>query len=539
MADFNYVELQAPKESGFDLSYSYKTTTDLGKLTPVLMQECLPGDEFKLRENFMVRLAPLANPIFTKIDAEVHYFFVPNRIIWDGNFKDDNFETFITGGRDGSKTPAAPHITMLDYYNYVDNSDWQKLGNYFGIPNLSEAAKTNLSDSSYAEQEISLLPFMAYQKIFDDWYRDQNLTQSVYDVWDTADGFLKHGGKYTDTREWQQLFEIRHRAFDKDYFTSALPFSQRGEDVHIPSGVIRGNITNTAGGTITSGNMVAISPTDTSYSTIDANSNETVSVLGATIRDLRNASRLQLFLEKNALGGGRYIEQMLSHFGVYGDDARLQRAEYLGSVKSPVVVSEINGTATTDKSELGEVAGKGLAYGGDFAFDYKCKEHGFIIGILSIVPEATYADGISRTFTHRNTKLQYAFPEFAEIGMEPVYTSELNLSGAIYGQYDLGDADFVPIFGYQERYMDYKCNNNRVTGKFADRGDTLSQYNMTYFQDGQYPTELTSSFISVNEGALQNPFVDTTNTAGNFWVDMLHDLKAIRPLPKTTIPLIY
>lgn len=533
MADFNYVELQAPKESGFDLSYTNKFTCDFGDLVPCLVQECLPGDEFQLKENYMVRMAPLANPIFTKVDAQVHYFFVPNRILWDGPTKFDNWETFITGGPNGDKTPTPPHATALNMYNdAVIQTRAQSLCDYLGMPiKTQERAQILESAESdgYMSPYVNLLPFMAYQKIYDDWYRDPNLTESIYDTYSVDDiSSLTHGGTYNDTQALSVLTTMRKRAFAKDYFTSALPWSQRGEDVHIPSGTISGKIRN-AGGTddtyVLHDEKVAITPTggDTT-------------ALGATIRDLRNASRLQLWLEKNALGGGRYIEQMLSHFGTYSDDARLQRAEYLGSVKSPVVISEIQGTATTDKSELGELAGKGTSYANDFAFDYKCKEHGWIIGIFSVLPELSYSQGLPRYLMNRNEKLDYAFPEFAEIGMQEVDNGEVNMVATINrDEYGTGDN----VFGYQERYMEYKCNINQIHGKFADPDDTLSQFNITRFYDDDEAVDLNANFVECYEGNLQSPFVNTATNSGNLWVDMFHDFKAIRPLPKTTIPLIY
>ena len=196
MTNFDYVEVLKPKESGFDLSYSNKFTMDMGDMVPCLVQEVLPNDEFKAKSQFMVRMAPLANPIYTKLNASVHYFFVPNRILWDGG-KDNNWEAFITGGKDGTLEPVSPYIRLQDMYNVfdmeVDSADGegaQTLMDYIGVPAQGEG-------QNYLNTWINALPFLAYQKIYDDWFRDANVTNSLFDTYDDS---WTSGGNLFSTR---------------------------------------------------------------------------------------------------------------------------------------------------------------------------------------------------------------------------------------------------------------------------------------------------------------------------------------------------
>lgn len=542
MANFDYVEIPKPKVSGFDLSYSNKFTMDIGDLVPVYKQEVLPGDEFKVNSNFLVRFAPLANPIYTKIDAQIHYFFVPNRLLWQEKTQGNGWENFITGGKDGTAAPTPPYFKLSVLYNQMRANDTgntgatacfgrQSLADYLGIPLITNADATGSTFNKYADVKINALPFLAYTKIYDDWFRDANLTNSIFEYYPN----ITNGGDLST--QTSTITAIKKRSWSKDYFTSALPWAQRGPEVHIPVGsTLYTNIVsnNSSGSLIKGGFSVSVTDTSNSNAAVVGNAgtngasirlNETA--LG-TIRELRQASALQSWLERNAIGGGRYIEQLLSHFGVYSDDARLQRAEYLGSVKAPVVISEIQSNAATSDAELGELAGKGVSYGNGFAFDEKFKEHGWIIGVMSVKPEASYCQGIDRALTHRMTKLDYAFPEFAEIGLQEIENSE------IYGKSFLTD-EGTDTFGYQERYGEYKMNYNQIHGYFADANDTRSQYNMTRFFE-QTP-DLNSSFIEIDERDLNSPFVDTTTDAGNLWVEVYNDVKAVRPLPKHSIPL--
>ena len=521
MTNYDYVELPKPKVSGFDLSYSNKLTMDMGDLVPVYKQEVLPGDEFKVNSQFMVRMAPLSNPIYTKLNATIHYFFVPNRLLWDKT-STSGWENFITGGKDGTLAPVPPYLPLSQIikHGYADDADGkgaQTLADYMGIPYVPDTGV----EHSYDKFSINAFPFLAYNKIYDDWFRDPNVTNSLCENYGShwlQGGDLSNDGSlqwYSSTKE---LLKLKKRCWSKDYFTSALPWAQRGPEAVIPVGqtfksmIPGGNVTN-----------------DISLITSEDGAKYGLNPLSlGTIRDLRNASSLQLWLEKNAVGGARYIEQLLAHFGVYSDDARLQRAEYLGSVKSPIVISEVQSNAETAEAPLGKLGGKGISYGNDFAFNEKFKEHGWIIGIMSILPDASYCQGLHRSLTHRMEKLDYAFPEFCEIGLQEINNSEIYIDDQ-----NLSISD--DIFGYGDRYGEYKSNYNEVHGLFKNPEETLSQYNMTRFF-GETP-ELSKQFLEVNEKDITSPFVDTAENRGNFWVDIWNDVKAVRPLTKNSIPL--
>lgn len=533
MTNFDYVSVPKPKESGFDLSYGNKFTMDFGDMVPCYKAEVLPGDEFKAKAQFMVRFAPLSNPIYTKINAQIHYFFVPNRLLWNES-KKNSWEAFITGGADGTLNPTPPYMNLRDLWRVTmsstpDPTDYkcaQSLADYLGVP-LNRISDLNNNYQYYGFSErINMLPFLAYQKIYDDWFRDPNVTNSLFDEYE--DKWLVGGDIAEGTSSapyspsTSNLLQLRKRSWRKDYFTSALPWAQRGEEVHLPvnstfqfSDSIGGNAENDGSLVVEGYN----SQGDTAYALNQLS-------LG-TIRDLRNANALQLWLEKNAIGGGRYIEQLLSHFGVYSDDARMQRAEYLGSVKSPVIVSEVQSNASTEDEPLGKLGGKAISYGNDYAFSQKFKEHGWIIGIMTIMPEASYCQGLHRSLTHRQDKLDYAFPEFAEIGLQQIDTSEIYVT--------VEDDPYKDTFGYNDRYGEYKSCYNEVHGQFADYDSTLAQFNMTrFFED--VPT-LSSDFLEVNESDITSPFVNTEVNSGNIWVDLWNDVKAIRPLPKNSLPL--
>lgn len=519
MTNYDYVEVPKPKVSGFDLSYSNKLTMDLGDLVPVYKQEVLPGDEFKVNSSFQVRMAPLANPIYTKLNAQIHYFFVPNRLLWDGG-KDNDWQTFITGGKDGLKTPTPPYLPLSAVFEHgsvdaADNTNAQTLADYLGIP--SKPGVFDFDNGDYDSIKINAFPFLAYNKIYDDWFRDPNVTNSLFDNYEgkwTIGGDLSNDNSLTWYGSVQEMLKLKKRCWSKDYFTSALPWAQRGPEAIIPVGskfdYLEGD----------DAAALAVIGSDSMY---QLNQN----ALG-TIRDLRNATALQLWLEKNAIGGARYIEQLLAHFGVYSDDARMQRAEYLGSVKSPIVISEVQSQAETAEAPLGKLGGKGISYGNDFAFNEKFKEHGWIIGIMSIMPDASYCQGINRSLTHRMDKLDYAFPEFCEIGLQEIQNSEIFFD----------DMDMTlnnDIFGYQDRYGEYKSNYNEVHGLFKNQNSTLAQFNMTRFF-GATP-ELSKDFLEVDERSITSPFVDTEVNRGNYWVDIWNDVKAVRPLTKNSVPL--
>jgi hypothetical protein len=497
---FNQIQLRRPKKSKFDLSHEVKTTIDFGKLYPVLCHDVLPGDSFRVNTEMLIRLQPLLSPVMHRINATLHYFYVPNRILWS------EWENFITGGQDGLSAPIHPYVVI----NTSNRADYDKktLAHYLGvpIPPLTLGVPEN----------ISALPFAAYQKIFNDYYRDSTLQAENFDILPSGDVTLSTG-----------LIDLRYRNLERDYFTSCMPWAQRGPQVTIPtnptgqSEVINSGNEAPSGGDLTAamgllqaGGIAARIETE----------------LGITIRDLRQSNRLQEWLEKNAVAGGRYIEQVLAHFGVHTGDARVQRAEYLGGGKQPIVFSEVLQTSGTagaggyTDTPLGEMGGHGISAGNNAGFKHTFKEHGFIIAILSVMPVNTYQQGLPKYFS-RSDKLEYPWPEFAQIGEQEVKNKELYFSGVN------GAGGDDEAFGYQSRYAEMKYIPGRVQGDFCD--------NLDFWHLGRKFTStpaLNEDFIKADVDkrifAVEDPAEDS------LLCNLYHNISAIRPLPYFGTPTL-
>lgn len=518
MSIFNSVKLRQPKRSTFDLSHENKLTCDFGQLVPIYTEEVLPGDKFKVSTESFVRFAPMIAPIMHQIDVYVHYFFVPNRIIWS------HWQDFITGGRDGKAAPAMPivNLSTASMKNFP-------LFDYFGY-------QFGGTPTEQYSRNYNSLPLRAYLKIFDDFYRDQNLSESLF-----SDTLFNNDG--LDNSFWDLLSALRYRCLQKDYFTSALPWTQRGSQAVLPRlGQVPIVFDNDAGttyvrsatGQTPSGNLRAFSSstpvpgkalvgdaTTTENDNIDNSENLRADLSEAdpiSINTIRRTVQLQAWLERNALGGGRYIEQILSHFGIRVPDYRLQRPEYLGGGKSPVVVSEVLQTGSSSTtSPQGNMAGHGISVGNSNAFTRSFDEHGYVIGIMSILPKNGYFQGVPRNLL-KFDKLDYAFPEFSQLGEQEVYTEEL---------YNSSDIHRGQIFGYQSRYAEYKHHRNEIHGDFRD---TLEFWHLaTKYQTQPY---LNAEFVSSNRPIDFNRiFAVTDKDYNHLWVELYNHIKIKRLLP--------
>ena len=400
-------------------------------------------------------------------------FFVPNRLIWN------EWEDFITGGEDGTSTPAMPHFRVAQMTD--DNDVFAKPGticDYMGMPTLNNV------DLNEADTEICALPFRAYNLIWNEYFRDQNLQPKI--------PMFKTSGELV-ADELKEII-VRQCNKRKDYFTSALPWPQRGPeasfamggdaDVTIPAmqniqigapahpdGKIYGSyasVPDPIGGAVQiSGSNVLTSDGDpiglASRLGSDLEGTADLSSASAvTINALRWAISLQHWLEANALGGSRYVEQILAHYGVKVPDSRLQRPEFLGSVTQPITVSEVLQTSETAASAQGNMAGHGIAgIGSDLFINREFTEHGYILVLQSIVPRNGYMQGIPRQFL-RQSKFDFAFPEFAHLGEQEIKQAEIMAQGDPY--YD------NVTFGYTSRYAEYKTGLDEVHGDFRTSG---------------------------------------------------------------------
>jgi hypothetical protein len=513
---FNSVQVSKPKKNVFDLTHDVKMSGKMGRLLPVLVQECVPGDSWQIGCDSLIRFAPLIAPVMHRIDVSVHYFFVPNRILWE------NWEKFIV---DANTQLVAPYVDLNalepQYDNPSNAGTARILSDYLGLPLPNNSAAGN--------SKASALPFAAYQAIYNEYYRDQNLVSPIN--YKLSDGAVGAGG-WARVRE---ITNIRNRAWEHDYFTSSLPFAQKGAAVDIPLGSINGDaevyINNLVGPTTLTGNPT--SPVvQNQLSTVVGNNElfahlDDLQVGATTINDLRRAFRLQEWLEKNARGGTRYIENILMHFGVKSSDARLQRPEYITGVKTPVVISEVLNTAGTFSGQTatspvqGNMAGHGVAVTTGKYGNYFCEEHGYIMGIMSVMPKTAYQQGIPKTFL-KNDPLDFFWPSFAHIGEQPVQNQELMAyAGAMNEE----------TFGYVPRYAEYKYNPSRVAGEFKT---TLDYWHLGR-KFANLPA-LNQTFIECTPEQCARIFA-VNSEQDNLYMQILHKIRAVRPMPKFGTPM--
>lgn len=502
------------KKSKFDLSHERKLSLNMGQLVPIMCQEVLPGDKFRVNAEVMMRLAPMLAPVMHRVNVFTHFWFVPNRLVWT------EWQDFITGGKDGDLAPVLPHFFAVPATNtslFVNGT----LADYFGLPTIpaTGAVITN-------QYKISALPFRAYQLIYNECYRDQNLSDPV--AFSLGSGTIA-----PNTQAFIDLLSLRSRAWEKDYFTSALPWAQRSNSgaampVEYTQGVpsILKNASNDA-------NLVAQASLGS-----DANAQLTASPAGTSgrleteafvdVNEARKAFRVQEWLERNARGGARYIEVLLKHFGVMSSDARLQRPEYLGGASSPVVISEVLSTfqfsGDGEGQPQGNMSGHGISVGNVNGFSRKFEEHGHIIGIMSVLPRTCYQQGINKMF-RRFDKFDFAWPTFANLGEQEVKGSE------VYAAYEAAQDTPDPTFGYQERYAEYKYGYNTVHGDFRD--------SLAYWHQGRIfgaEPQLNENFVMSDPSprifAVEDPAVH------HLYCQIWNSVSAIRPLPFFGIPKI-
>lgn len=506
MKIFDKISINKPRKSVFDLSHERKFSMNMGDLVPVLCQEVIPGDKFRINMEQLVRFMPMVAPMMHRVNVYTHFFFVPNRLVWN------DWEKFITGGDKGIDSPIFPVYNSgsipMSTLKASNTFKYGSLCDYMGIP-VKQIQESQLTTEP-ANLTFSVLPFRAYQLIYNEYYRDQNLESPV--PINKTSGIDNAGHSY----------ELRKRAWEKDYFTSALPYAQKGADLTMP---LAGDAPIKADGQSVSVGYPIPEQTLDSKSILTSGDGpleaDLSAATGSTINELRQAFQIQKWLERNARGGTRYIEQILSHFGVKSSDARLQRPEYLGGGKTPVTVSEVLQMSSSDEtSPQGNMAGHGVSVGNSNQFSRYFEEHGLIIGIMSVLPRTAYMQGIPRYMT-KTDRYEFYWPEFAHLGEQPVKSQELF--------WKPNDEDYNKSdFGYQPRYAEYRYIPDTVHGEFAN---TLKFWHMAREFSQETPPTLNADFVKCQGDSLKRPFA-VQDTSHKLYVQTYCNIKAIRPIPK-------
>ena len=534
--------------SKFPYKCENKFTGNVGDLIPFMVDEVLPGDTFNIKLSKLVRLSTSIHPTMDNLYLDTYFFFVPNRLIWE------NWQKFMGENDQAWAQNTDLFIPPSKKFSTSDKNDPGSIFNYLGIPAFAAGKK---------QFDVTLLDLNAYIKIWNDWFRDENLMDEC--PFYKGDGTIPGSYWSAFTSFMNNTFGVNGLGYNTansclkvskfhDYFTSCLPAPQKGADVLIPAG---GNVLLDASGydssdiSGTAPKFVAASDgttaltgsitgsTNSSYpgaltvggniGVYDPNGTLKLDGLQITVNNLRLAMQTQRLLERDARSGTRYTEILRGHFGVTSPDARLQRSEYLGGKRTLLNMSEVVQTSeSTSTNKLGSLAGRSSTADVEDGFIKSFVEHGYIIGVCCVRPDRTYSQGVPRRY-FRTNRLEYYFPVLANIGEQPVYNKEIFLPGT--SESVSGDE----VFGYQEPWAEYRYKLNRTAGFFQPGiSGTLDSW---HYADN-YSTTPNLSSAWLKQGTTE---VDRTLAVGSAAThQLLFDFycygSMVRPMPVHSIP---